>query len=69
MKGAGMFVVSLRGVNCGFWSHVGCSGLNADIFTRSTKCRWHKSCPNMSLKTCFVVFKFVILLLLTRKCE
>ena len=26
MKGARMLVVSLRGVNFGFWSHLGCSG-------------------------------------------
>ena len=34
MKGAGMLVVSLRGVNFGFWSHLGCSGQNAIIFSR-----------------------------------
>ena len=34
MKVEGMLVVSLRGVNFGFWSHVGCSGQNAIIFTR-----------------------------------
>ena len=34
MKGMGMIVVSLRGVNFGFWSHLGCSGQNAIIFSR-----------------------------------
>ena len=34
MKGMGMLVVSLSGVNFGFWSHVGCSGENAIIFSR-----------------------------------
>ena len=34
MKGAGMLVVSFRGVNFGFWSHLGCSGQNAIIFSR-----------------------------------
>ena len=34
MKGVGMLVVSLRGVNFGFWSHLGCSGKNAIIFSR-----------------------------------
>ena len=34
MKGVGMLVVSLRGVNFGFWSHLGCSGQNAFIFSR-----------------------------------
>ena len=32
MKGAEMFVVSLRGVNFGFWSYLGLSGQNAIIF-------------------------------------
>ena len=34
MKGVGMPVVSLRGVNFGFWSHLGYSGQNAIIFSR-----------------------------------
>ena len=34
MKGVVMLVVSLRGVNFGFWSHLGCSGPNAIIFSR-----------------------------------
>ena len=34
MKGVGMLVVSLRGVNLGFWSHLVCSGQNAIIFSR-----------------------------------
>ena len=29
MKVVGMLVVSLRAVNFGFWSHLGCSGQNA----------------------------------------
>ena len=33
-KGVGMLVVPLRGVNFGFWSHLGCSGQNAIIFSR-----------------------------------
>ena len=33
MKVVGMLVVSLRGVNLGFWSHSGCSGQNAIIFS------------------------------------
>ena len=28
MKGAGMLVVSLSGVNFGFWSNLGCYGEN-----------------------------------------
>ena len=34
MKVVGMLVVSLRGGNFGFWSHLGCSGQNAIIFSR-----------------------------------
>ena len=33
MKVVGMHGVSLRGVNFGFWSHLGCSGQNAIIFS------------------------------------
>ena len=34
MKGVGMLVVSLRGVNFGFWSQLGCSRHNAIIVSR-----------------------------------
>ena len=34
MKGMGIFVVSLRAVNFGFWLHLGCSGQSAIIFGR-----------------------------------
>ena len=34
MKWTGMLVVSLRGVNFGFWSRLGCSGQNVIIFSR-----------------------------------
>ena len=34
MKGVGILVISLRGVNSGFWSHLGCSRQNATIFSR-----------------------------------
>ena len=33
MKGVGMLVVLLRGINFGFWSHLGCPGQNAVIFS------------------------------------
>ena len=33
MEGAGMLVVSLKGVNFGFWSRLGCSGQNANILS------------------------------------
>ena len=34
MKGVGMLVVSLRGVNFGLWSHLECSGQNAIMVSR-----------------------------------
>ena len=34
VKGVGVQVVSLRGVNFEFWSHLGCSGQNAILFSR-----------------------------------
>ena len=34
MKQTGMLVISLRGVNFGFWSHLGCSGQSANILSR-----------------------------------
>ena len=34
MKQTGMLVVSLRGVNFGFWSRLGCSGQSANILGR-----------------------------------
>ena len=35
MKVTGMLVVSLRDVNCRFWSHLGCSGKKVNIFTHT----------------------------------
>ena len=43
MKGAGTLVVSLRGVNFGFWSHLGCSGQNAIIFIRKGHAKKYKN--------------------------
>ena len=43
MKGGGMFVVPLRGVNFGFWSHLGCSGQNAIIFSRKNHAKKYKN--------------------------
>ena len=34
MKKTGMLVVSIRGVNFGFWSRLGCSGQSANILSR-----------------------------------
>ena len=34
MKQTGMLVVSLRGVNFGFWSRLGCSGQSVNFLSR-----------------------------------
>ena len=34
MKQTGMLVVSLRGVNFGFWSRLGCSGQSTNVLSR-----------------------------------
>ena len=34
MKEVGILAVLFRGVNFGFWSHLGCSGQNAIVFSR-----------------------------------
>ena len=34
MKQTGMLVVSLREVNFGFWSRLGCSGQSANVLSR-----------------------------------
>ena len=34
MKQTGMLIVSLRGVNFGFWSRLGCSAQSANILSR-----------------------------------
>ena len=31
MKWTGMLIISLRGVNFGFWSRLGCSGQNVRV--------------------------------------
>ena len=60
MKGAGMLVVSLRGVNFRFWSHfIGCSGQNTIIFSR-------KGLFRVALKKILkiIYFQFVLFTLL-----
>ena len=39
IKGGGMLVLSLRGVNFGFWSHLGCFGQNAIMCSRENLLR------------------------------
>ena len=42
MKQTGMLVVSLRGVNFGFWSRLGCSGHSTNILSRREKQNYAK---------------------------
>ena len=53
MKGVGMLVVSLRGVNFGFWSHLGCFRQNTIIFS-------HKSIFRVALKEILTNYIFSI---------
>ena len=53
-----MFVVSLRGVNFGFWSHLGCSaGQNAIIFNHQGLI-WSCAQRNIKIYIC-LCFKMV----------
>ena len=53
MKGVGMLIVSLRGVNFGFWSHLGCSGQNTIISN-------HKGLFRVALKEILKTYIFSI---------
>ena len=47
-----MLIVSLRGINFGFWSHLGCSGQNAIIFSREGLVRFmreHEAVKNTKM--------------------
>ena len=59
MKGVGMLIVSLRGVNFGFWSHLGCSGQDTIIFSREGLV---EGCTRKNLKIyiLYVYFQFVL---------
>ena len=54
-----MLVVSLRGVNFGFWSHLGYSGQNATICSREGL---FKGCARRNIKEdiYYVYFKFFL---------
>ena len=51
IKGAEILVVSLRGVNFGFWSHLGCSGQFAIIFSREGLA---KGCTRSNIKNMYL---------------
>ena len=66
MKQTGMLVVSLRGVNFGFWSRLGCSGQSAIILKaakvslrvprRNTELREEKQKSNLLFFSFFFFF-------------
>ena len=58
MNGAGMFFLSTRGVNFGFWSHLGCSGQNAIIFSRKGL---FKGCTRRNIKKLCIFNSFYLL--------
>ena len=54
-----MLVVSLRGVNFGFWSYLGCSGQNVIIFSR--ECLFYgctRKVPVFFICLCFKMVSF-----------
>ena len=57
MKGVGMLVVSLSGVNFGFWSYLGCSWQNTIIFSREGLV---KGCTLKKYKNIYFISKFLI---------
>ena len=59
MKQMGMLVVSLRGVNFGFWSRLGCSGHSANILSQETELREEKQKSNFPFNFfCFHICMF-----------
>ena len=56
LKGAGMLVVSLRGVYFRFWSRLGCSGQNTIIFSRKGL---FYGCARRDIKK-IIYFQFVL---------
>ena len=58
MKVAGILVVSLRDVNFGFWSHLGCSGQNAIIFSYQGL---FKGCTRKIIKINIFLIRFILL--------
>ena len=68
MKQKGILVVSLRGVNFGFWSRLGCSGQSANILSRqglvygsakNTELREEKQKSNFLFSSFFFLFEAV----------
>ena len=59
MKQMGMLVVSLRGVNFGFWSRLGCSGHSANILSRQETQNYAKRNRSQIFLLTSFVFIFV----------
>ena len=59
MKQMGMLVVSLRGVNFGFWSRLGYSGLSANILSRQETQNYAKRNRSQIFLSTSFVFIFV----------
>ena len=57
MKGAGMLVVSLRGVNFRFWSRLGCSVQNTIIFSRKGL---FSGCTRRKIKKLYIFNSFYL---------
>ena len=57
MKGAGILVVLLRGVNFGFWSHLGCSVQNVIIFSFKEVLY---GCPQRNTKKLYIYNSFYL---------
>ena len=58
MKGVGMLFVSLRGVNFGLWSHLGCSGQNAIIRSRNSR---FQDCTRRDIEKLYIINLFYLL--------
>ena len=58
MEWTGMLVVSLRGVNFGFWFRLGCSGQNVIIFSRQGLV---KGCTRRNNKTERILILYILL--------
>ena len=58
MKGVGVLVISLRGVNFRFWSRIGCSGQNT--FTFSCKDIFY-GCTRRNIKRLYIFNSFYLL--------
>ena len=60
MKQTGMLILSLRGVNFGFWSRLGCSGHSVNILSRQETHNYvNRNRIQIFFLICFFVYNFV----------